>query len=183
MRCLSIIFAITLACLYVILFLIDFFAYRRGDRPWLSVNDDICGIFFSSERDPVVANHLVRDVRMEFAVVHKWRGAYQFVLRVPEVYADFTAVSEGITIKYAFLRSDGCKLFEYSDIVSMNRWWTKSRDERWPGSDISFRMYSAPNDVPLDENVTAVVQLSGDVENFLNHHPQVRLFLEKRNDK
>lgn len=180
---LSIILSVVLACTYAILFLIDFFTYRNGGRPWLSVNDDICGILFFSKRDNVVANYPVRAARFEFAVVHKWRGKYQFVLRVPEVYDDFKAVNEVITIKYTFLRSDGCKVFEYNDLISKNRWWTRSRDERWPGSDIAFRMYCAPKDVPLDENLTAVVQLLGDVEIFLNRYPQAQLFLEKRNDK
>lgn len=169
---------------FIVVFVCDLMTYKSGGRPWLETNDDLFGIFMVCRNvDSIVATHPICGTSLEFTMTHKWRGKYQPVLRMSDVYKDFTELKEGLGMTCTFMREDGTSVYEYSDRIKYHRWWMKSRDERHPGSDMCFTMYSVPNDVPLDEKVKVVIQLLGDVNTVLSKHPQAYITIEKRPDK
>lgn len=161
----------------------DIRLYLDGGRPRLAVVDDLCGIILHPKRNWVVAKVPVREEGAEFTVSHRWRGNYQFRLWVPEEMNEEEAVRDRLGIHCRFFDGNGSEVFAYGAWLSAHSSWTQRRWEMPYGKELSFRMYRAPDDVPLDENLKLTVKFGGDIQKFILAHPNSLLLVVKERDK
>lgn len=161
----------------------DIRLYLGGGRPRLAVVEDLCGIILHPKRNWVVAKIPVREADAELMVSHRWRGNYQFRLWVSEEMDEKEAVRDRLGIHCRFFDGSGSEVFAYDAWLSAHSSWTQRRWEMPYGRELSFRMYRAPEDVPLDEKLKVTVRFEGDVKKFISAHTNSLLLVVKERDK
>ncbi len=161
----------------------DICIYIDGGRPWSATIDGICGIFFHAKRNNLLARVPVCGNQTRMTVSHKWRGSYQFRLWIPDAIEGFISAAETIGMDCVFYDKNGVIVYANRTPPSINSLWSMVARDGSKGSDLAFRMYSAPDDVPLDEELTVKVRFRGQFEKFFVAHSNACLVLVKERDK
>ena len=173
------IFIVTLA----VIIMYDINVYKNGGRPYYSIVDGICGIFFTPKRNCVVKKCPLQDRCIKMIVSHQWRGNYQFRLWVPETKDGKSPIIERLGLVWKFSDEMGNEVFNQESPPSKYSPWDTQLVGVPCGYAKSFVMYTAPYDVPIDKELCAEIQVIGDVEKFLELYPNSHLLLIKERDK
>ena len=75
----------------------------------------------------------------------------------------------------------GGRCLRFRQII-LQKNWTWCRGERG-GSGEVYCIYSVPKDVPLDEELTLQINVSGAVKSFLQAYPNAIFTVDKHSDK
>lgn len=161
----------------------DVCVYISGGRPWSATVDGLCSAFLCANRDCVLVKMPVCGNSMEFEAKHLWRGKYQFRLWVPEVVSNFTTVDEKVGLECAFYDMNGRRVFVIDTPPSPHKFWSQTGCGMQRGSDVAFRMYLVPDDVPLDHALMVKARLYGEIDKFRAVYPTSYLLLVKERDK
>ena len=132
----------------------DICTYINGGRPWSETVDGICGIFLHPKRNNTIVRVPISGECLHFTVSHKWRGNYQFRIWVPDEIPDNVSVSERIGLDCTFLDGEGREVYINHNPPTPYASWLKVNRELPVGSEMNFRMYLAPDNVPLDDELT-----------------------------
>ena len=161
----------------------DVCLYINGGRPWSATVDSICSIFFHAKRNNLLARVPIEGDQVQMTVSHMWRGNYQFRLWIPDAIEGFIAATETIGMDCAFYDKNETVVYINRTPPSVNSFWSMVDRDGSKGSDLAFRMYRAPDDVPLNEELTVKVKFYGQLEKFFTAHSNVYLVLIKERDK
>ena len=161
----------------------DICIYIDGGRPWSSTVDGVCDIFFHPKRNNIVAKVPLSGDSLHLVVSHRWRGKYQFRLWIPDEIPDNVAVTEQIGLDSTFFDRDGNKVYVNHTPPTPHAWWLKVNRNLPLGSEMDFRMYLAPDDVPLDDELSVNVKFYGQFNKFYAAHTNACLVLVKERDK
>ena len=167
---------------YVFIFAHDLKAHLNNQRPWIPFYEWCFGLAIPAEgRSSVFATMPFDSEKSNIKVIHVRRGKHCVGIWIPDKMDDFTPVGPDIKLNCKFLNKQGRKVFEIpSDHFAKN--WTWCRGERG-GSGEVYCIYSVPKDVPLDEELTLQINVSGDVDSFLRTYPNAFFTVEKYSDK
>lgn len=161
----------------------DICVYINGGRPRSAIVDGLCDIFFHPKRNNLIASVPLHGDSLQLVVSHKWRGNYQFKLLIPGGMADNVPVSEQIGLACSFFDRAGNIIYENRTPPSFYSSWNRVAGSLPMGSAMSFRMYLAPGDVPLDEELIVQAKFYGQFDKFYTAHPNACLLLVKERDK
>ena len=161
----------------------DIFVYVNGGRPCFATIDCLCGIFFHANRSNLIAKMPIVGDQVRLTVSHVWRGKYQFRVWVPETIEGFVSPIEMIGMDCSFFDKEGNEVYINKTPPSVNLLWSKMSYDGSQGSDLAFRMYLAPDDVPLDDELTVNVKFCGQFNKFYAAHTNACLVLVKERDK
>lgn len=161
----------------------DICVYIDGGRPRSATIDSLCGIFFHARRNNLVAKIPIRGVQTRMTVSHKWRGNYQFRLWVPDSIEGFISADETIGMDCVFCDKNGAAVYTNRTPASVNSLWSLEARDGSKGSDLAFRMYRVPDDVPMEEELTVKIKFNGQFEKFFAVHSNACIVLVKERDK
>lgn len=161
----------------------DIRTFMSGGRPLLTPVDMFCGIFLHPHRDRLILRSAVTNDCLSLSVSHKWRGLYQPRLLVTDLVEKPASPTDAIGIECSFLSRDGNVTYSYASPPSVYVSWEQCGEEMSYGSELSFRMYRVPQNVPLDEEMTMRVRFVGGFDKFLSAHPNAYFIIEKERDK
>lgn len=161
----------------------DIRVYINGGRPQSATVDGLCDIFFRPKRNNLIARVPLIGDRLQLTVSHKWRGNYQFKLLIPGGMADNVTATEQIGLVASFFDREGNLIYVNRTPPSPYSSWNRAVGNLPLGYAMSFRMYLAPDDVPLDDELTVKVEFCGQFDNFYAAHSNACLVLIKERDK
>lgn len=171
-------------CLLVgILVVVDIHVYINGGRPRSEIVDGLCDVFFRPKRNNLVAKMPLNGDTLQLIVSHKWRGNYQFKVLIPGGMADNVPVTEPIGLVGYFFDRAGRVVYVNRTPPSPYSSWNRIAGDLPSGSAMSFRMYLAPDDVPLDDELVVKLKFYGQFDKFYEAHPHACLILVKERDK
>lgn len=161
----------------------DVCVYVNGGRPCSAIVDGLCDVFFHPKRNNTVVRVPIYGSNLQFVVSHKWRGNYQFRLWVPDEIPDNSTVTEQIGLDCFFLDRNGNRVYLNHTPPTSHAWWLKVDRDLPLGSEMDFRMYLAPENVPLDEELIVKAKFYGQFDKFYGAHTNAYLVLVKERDK
>ena len=167
---------------YVFILIHDINAHLKNQRPWIPFYEWCFGLAIPVEgRSSIFATAPFDREKVTIKVTHVRRGKHSIGIWIPDKMDDFTPVGPDIKLNCNFLNKHGGKVFEIpSDHFAKN--WTWCRGERG-GSGEVYCIYSVPKDVPLDEELTLQINVSGAVKSFLQAYPNAIFTVDKHSDK
>lgn len=171
------------ALLFGSLIIRDVCIYINGGRPRSAIVDGLCDVFFHPKRSNTVVRVPINGRCLQFVVFHKWRGNYQFRLWIPDEIPDGASVTEQIGLDCTFLDGEGNKVYVNHTPPTPYASWLKVNRDLPLGSEMDFRMYRAPENVPLDDELTVKAIFCGQFDKFYAAHTNAYLVLVKERDK
>ena len=171
------------ALLFGSLIIRDVSIYINGGRPRSAIVDGLCDLFFHPKRNNTVVRVPINGNCLQFVVSHKWRGNYQFRLWIPDEIPDGASVTEQIGLDCTFLDGEGNKVYVNHTPPTPYASWLRVNRDLPLGSEMDFRMYRAPENVPLDDELTVKAIFSGQFDKFYAAHTNAYLVLVKERDK
>ena len=170
-----------LGVLVLLFFLVlahDIVAHVNGHRAWVPFYERVLPFWIPmSDSDKTLACVNLNSRKLEMTLRHLRNRNYGFCVWIPRQLDDFTKVGPRIRLKVTFFDASGRRVFATSGDDSFPYIWYVCRADRG-GSTLNLLKYNVPNDVPYDETLKAVIELSGDVEEFMRLYPDAVLRAE-----
>lgn len=170
-----------LGILVLLFFLIlahDIVAHVNGHRAWVPFYERVLPFWIpEDDSDNTLACENLSGRELEMTLRHSRNRNYGFCVWIPRKLDDFTKVGPRIHLKVTFFDTCGHCVFETSGDDSFPYLWHVCREDRG-GSILNLLKYNVPNDVPYDERLKVVIELTGDVEEFVRLYPNAVLRAE-----
>lgn len=168
--------------IFAFIFFHDFKAHLTNRRTWIPFYEWCFGLVVPVERNGVFSECSFSGSNVTMKVIHVQRGKHAISVWIPEKIKDFTPVKANIRLKGQFRNRDGKPIFNFCSDDTFAKLWTWCRGNRG-GSHEIYCKYSAPRDVPLDEELILEINVIGEVGDFIQTYPDAVFSVEKYSDK
>lgn len=165
------------------IFIHDIHSHFAGKRPWIPFYEFVFGLAIPVDRDAgMLAHESFSTGTGKLKVEHVRRGNYAVRIWIPETMQDFSPIGARIGLCCRFSDKNGNAVLQMKTKDGSGGLWTRCRGARG-GSHETYCKYRAPDDVPLDEELTLEVIPTGETEKFAKTYPFARITVEKCSDK
>ena len=169
-------------------FVHDLNIHSNNGRPWSPWNELVLDTWASGDKEDLFASIPLENNHLSFAMKHTRRGRHLIELWIPEVKKDGEEVKSALKMKCVFYDKNRkkvgfCETQDWHGGVWQDKTCFLGPKGLRGGSTTCIGVYSVPKNAPPDLELTAVVDLTGDVAAFLKEYPGTQLVIEKDFDK